>query len=216
MIALIAGASGLVGKVLLAQLLEDNTYTEVRILVRRQIDLVHPKLRQVIADFDNLAKGELAFHGVHKAFCTLGTTMAKAGSKEAFYKVDYTYILSFAEMAKKHGASHFILVSSMGADANSRIYYSKVKGEVENAVKALNFTALHILQPSILLGNRQESRLGERIGIGVAKLFAMLIPSNYKGIEAAQVALAMRVLAADGRTGTYITQSGALQKLKFK
>lgn len=205
--AVIAGASGLIGKQLMYKLLESAFYQKVIVLVRRELPLKHPKIEQLIVDFDNLAYYQEQLKG-DDFFCCLGTTMKKAGNKEAFYKVDFTYCLELAKIALQNKASSFNLVSAIGSDINSSIYYSKVKGELEKALEALHFSQLNIFQPSILIGNRVEFRLGEKIGIGIAQVISPLMFGGfqkYKPIHVAQVANAM-LNAAQKKTDKKVTR----------
>jgi len=192
-IAVLAGASGLIGKQLMYKLLESTFYQKVIVLVRKEIPIKHSKIEQLVIDFDHLAHYQEQLQA-NDFFCCLGTTMKKAGSKDAFYKVDFTYCLELAKTASQNHAKSFNLVSAIGSDANSSIYYSKVKGDLEKALEELHFPQLNIFQPSILIGNRVEFRLGERIGIGIAQVISPLLIGGlqkYKPIYAAQVANAM-------------------------
>lgn len=137
--------------------------------------------------------------------------MKKAGSREAFHKVDYQYPIDIARLAKTNGASLFSIVTAMGADTKSTFFYNRVKGEVERDLAALNLPALLLFRPSLLLGNRNESRFGERLAEGAMRLFNPLIPAKYKGIEASKVANAMLTTAQQGLTGTHIFESDQLQ-----
>jgi uncharacterized protein YbjT (DUF2867 family) len=206
--ALIAGATGLVGSYLLRMLLQSDRYNKVIALVRHPIDIQDPKLEQKIIDFNKLAvtPGLIA----DDVFCCLGTTMKKAGSKEKFYQVDFTYVTELAKITSRQFASQFLVISSMGADPNSSFYYNRVKGEMEEAVKKLPFTAVHIFRPSLLTGHRSETRLGEKVGsvlMGGLK-FAMLGPlRKYRSIPAQVVAKAMLQMAIDNGGGIKIHQS---------
>lgn len=208
--ALILGASGLIGRQLTEQLLTNEAYHSVRILVRKPLDLQHPKLEQQIYDYNapdaNLLQAD-------HVYCCLGTTIKTAGSAAAFTKVDYDYVVQTAALAQQQGATHLAVVSSMGADANSKLLYSRVKGEMEAALQAQNWQSLYILRPSLLLGNRQEFRLGERIGQVLANGLSFLIPDRYKGIEGSQVAKAMQYYLTSGQTGTHIMESDVLRKV---
>jgi uncharacterized protein YbjT (DUF2867 family) len=209
--AIVLGASGLVGTELTKQLLENPAYEKVLILVRKEIHLQHPKLVQHCIDFDNFAKYANLIQG-DDAFCCLGTTMKIAGSKEAFYKVDYEYVNNFARLAFQNGVKHFAMISAMGANANSLVYYNRVKGEIEKTVSAYRFHATYICRPAMLLGNRAEKRIGEEIGMTIGNIFGFLIPNKYKNIEAAQVAKAMIKLVLQGSLGLYHIESDQLQK----
>ena len=201
--ALIAGASGLVGSHLLRMLLQSDRYSQVISVGRRELAIIHPKLDQQIVDFDHLKKSapELAAEDVF--FC-LGTTIKKAGTKEAFYKVDHTYVTQLAEITLRRNASQFLVVSSMGADAGSRVFYNRVKGEMERDVRALGFQSLHIFRPALLLGERDEHRTGEEIGARIMKPLSKIMFGplrRYRPIQAETVANAMlRVAAQDLKT----------------
>jgi uncharacterized protein YbjT (DUF2867 family) len=171
--ALIIGATGLVGEQCLNELLNSVAYEKVIALTRKPIKSPKAKLQCLVTDFENLdsLKDQLKADDI---FCAIGTTIAKAGSKEAFRKVDFEIPLKVAEIAKQNGATRFILVSSLGADAKSSVFYSKVKGELEEAVKKLRYDWLVIFRPSILLGDRKEKRTGEQIGRFVAEKFSFL------------------------------------------
>lgn len=210
--AIIIGASGLVGKELSIQLLNNEAYSEVHVLVRKELDLKNVKLFQHVIDFDNINRYSNLIKG-DDAFCCLGTTMKIAGSKEAFYKVDYEYVNNFARLAFQNGIKNFAMVSSMGANANSSVYYSKVKGEIEKAIIAYRFNATFICRPSMLIGERQDKRIGEEIGILVSNAFDFLIPNKYKSITGKQVAKAMMTLVSQGGLGVHIIESDKLHKM---
>lgn len=192
--AIIFGASGLVGGHCLALLLEHPAYKKVISFGRRKLATNHHRLEQHTIDFEKLDSFESLIKG-HDLFSCLGTTMANAGSKEAFYKVDFTYVYESARIAVKNGVNQVLLVSSVGADSESLIYYSKVKGEIEAALKKLPFWAVRVFQPSILLGDRDEDRIGEKIGVVLGKSIDWITGGNllgkYKPIEAEDVAKAM-------------------------
>lgn len=210
--AIIAGSSGLVGSELLKKLLESELYSKVTILVRSQLPIEHPKLHQSIVNFSQLTSKELECDDV---FCCLGTTMKTAGSKDAFKLVDYEYPVKLAQEAKEAGASRYFLVSAAGADAKSRIFYSQVKGQTEAAISDIGFGTVYIFRPSMLLGHRKEFRLGEYIGKAIMKGLSFLIPSAFKGIEAAQVAHSMFLCAKKEDTGVQIvTNKMMLEMMK--
>lgn len=207
--ALLAGATGLVGGHLLEQLLDDPRYGTVVALVRRPLERQHPKLRQEIIDFDQPDPAQIAGDDL---FCALGTTLRKAGSKEAQYRIDCTYPYAIGKVAKANGVRQYLLVSSVGADAQSSNFYLKTKGDLEGKLRALDFEMFVSARPSILLGARSEFRLGERIGIALAQVFAFLIPKKYRGIHAAKVAAALIQLANTGLSGMHIVESDQLQR----
>lgn len=209
--ALVVGATGLVGQHLVDQLLKVANYSEVRVLVRNPLGKKHPKLREIQFNFQQpeaeLVQGD-------DVFCCLGTTMKKAGSKEAFHTVDYEYPLLVARLAHQNGAQCFLIVTAMGADPKSFFYYNQVKGEVEEDLKKTGFDCLHFIRPSLLLGKRNEMRMGEKVGEVVMKILdpVMVGPlKKYKAIEAARVAKAMVALAQRPAKGVFVHPSDELQ-----
>lgn len=208
--ALVIGASGLVGSALVKQLSEDGNYTSIRILVRKYIDFNNPKVEQIIFDFDKPLNNVLIANDI---FCCLGTTIRKAGSKDAFKKVDYFYPLETAKTALRNGAEKFALVSSMGANKKSSIFYSRIKGEIEEAISQLNYQALYIFRPSMLLGNRNEFRLGELAGKGIMTAFSFIIPAKYKAVHADKVAASMIQYMKSEKYGIHIIESNIIGKV---
>lgn len=197
--ALLLGASGLVGNEVVNQLLMENDvdsefyFNKVKVYVRKPLSIVHPKLEQYVVNFDSLTDYNSLING-DVVFCCMGTTIKAAGSKEAFIKVDYTYPLAFAKIAKQNGVDKFLLVSSLGADSGSSNFYLKVKGDIEQALTLLQFKSFIILRPSMLLGDRKEFRLTELIGKFFMKIFSFIFIGKlkmYKAIEASVVAKAM-------------------------
>ena len=160
---LIIGATGATGKDLLAKLLEDDTYSEVHCFVRKPMSISHPKLHAHVVDFDTPEAWSDLLHG-DVAFSCLGTTLAVAGSKDAQWRVDYDYQYAFAEHCKNNGVPTFVLVSAAGAKAQSKLFYNRMKGQLEEAVKALEFTRLLIFQPSVLV-RKESDRKGEQFGL---------------------------------------------------
>ena len=208
--ALLLGATGLVGSRCLARLLADPAYARVRVLGRRCPADVHPKLECDRIDFDRLEDEPVSF-AADDVFCCLGTTMAKAGSEEDFRRVDLEYPVRAAARAAEEGADQFLVVSSLGADPDSRIFYSRVKGEMEAAVKRLPFRAVWILRPSLLLGSRAEARFGERVAAALSRPLAPLLVGplrRYRPIPADDVAAAMLRLAALDGTGGVVESDG--------
>lgn len=218
--ALILGATGLIGGLCLRRLLDDETYATVIAVTRRKIPLAHSRFQQKIIDFHNL---EEELQGVHvdDVYCCIGTTIKKAGSEEAFRQVDYSYPLVIAEILKKQGASHFLLVSAMGADSASRFFYNRVKGDLEAAVKGLEYAFVTIARPSLLVGDRQESRPLEQLGNGILGLLSPLLVGGFqriKPIEADKVAAALVLQAravAKGKRSESVTvlDSACMQNL---
>lgn len=205
--AIIAGATGLIGNQLLEKLLENSHYNKVIALVRKEIPMNSPKLIQLIVDFNNLNLEDPNLKA-DDVFCCLGTTINKAGSQEEFYKVDFQYCLNLAIETHKNGASNFYLVSAFGANAKSKVFYNSVKGKIEDAIKTVGFNSFFIFQPSLLLGNRTEFRLGEKIMQVILKPLSKLMIGSmkkYAAIESNQVAKAMYWIAiSNNKTGTHI------------
>lgn len=208
MIALIAGATGLIGGQLLDLLLDSNRYDSVVALTRKELPK-HSKLIQVKMDQTMGNLGSTL--GIDDVFCSLGTTMAKARSKEKFYEVDFTYPFLLAKNSLGMGAKQFLIVSALGANKNSSVYYSRVKGEIEEAVSGLGFISLHIFRPSLLLGPRQENRSAEEAAKFFYKVFGFIVPKKYKAIESVTVARAMLQFASREQTGIFIHESAELQ-----
>lgn len=216
--ALIAGASGLVGGHCLNLLLESDRYSQVISIGRRELPLIHPKLDQQVIDFDRMQKyaSDLVADDI---YCCLGTTIKKAGSKEAFHKVDYTYVAELARITASKNATQFLVVSAMGANAGSFIFYNKVKGEMEEFVKQQDFKAVHIFQPSLLLGDREEERTGEELATKIMEPLSPLMIGplkKYKPIEAEMVARAMVYAAALNETGLHTHSSDEIASLGSK
>ena len=213
--ALIVGATGLTGGYCLRNLLMDDRYERVTALTRNPIPLKNPKLDVRQVDFDQLSN-EADLFAANDVFCCLGTTIAKAGSRAAFRKVDYSYPLAIAEKALAAGAHSFSLISSVGANPNSRIFYSRVKGEIESAISQLGYNLVLIYRPSLLTGARSEVRFGEKIGEFLMGLFnPVLIGSlkKYRSISAETVALAMANQVYVESAGSHIFESDKIVKL---
>ncbi|MBD2757589.1 oxidoreductase [Spirosoma validum] len=207
--ALVLGATGLIGDLLTHRLVDSPFYSNVKVLVRKSLNWQHPRLQEVQFDFDH-PNGLVT--QADDIFCCLGTTIKKAGSKEAFRKVDYQYPLDIARLGLTNGSQQFAIVTAMGADAGSSIFYNRVKGEVERDLTSLKYPTLLVFRPSLLLGNRSENRLGERIASGVMRLFNPVIPDKYKGIDAEKVANAMLTTMQQGLEGKHVFESDTLQK----
>ncbi|MEZ5081943.1 MAG: oxidoreductase [Bacteroidales bacterium] len=213
--ALIAGATGLVGSELLQQLMKDNEYSQIHVLVRNPIDVKSKKIIVHQINFDELESVEIN-EKIDHVFCTLGTTIKKAKTKENFRKVDYDYVLALGRKAKEWNSEKFLMVSSLGANATSAIFYSRVKGEIENALKELGLPHLFIFRPSLLMGNRKEQRAGEKTAVAVYKIINPLFVGKlrkYKGIQARQVAMAMLNTAINKNESIRIFESDEIQKI---
>lgn len=215
-VALVVGASGLVGSQLLTCLLESPDYDAVTLWVRRPLPVTHPKLSQQVVDFDGLAGPTPEPVRADDIFCCLGTTIGKAGSQAAFRKVDLDYPVQIGRLAKAAGAKRYLIVTAMGADPHSRIFYNRVKGEVEAGLSALGFPALHIFRPSLLLGERQEVRVGEAVGSVLARAIAPLMGGSlrkYRPIKGRTVARAMLAAALADGAGTHIYLSDQIEAM---
>ena len=206
--AMIAGATGLVGSHLLTLLLSGDQYGKVIAITRKPLP-DHPRLVQVTFDMAE-AKNYTAYRA-DDVYCCLGTTIAVAGSKDNFRKVDFVYPASMAKAMQGISASQYLLVSALGANKASSIFYNRVKGEVEDEITHVGYRCVQIFRPSLLLGDRAEKRSGEDAAKIFYKLFGFLIPKKYKGIEAAKVAKAMYYCAALDQSGVHIHESGDLQ-----
>ncbi len=212
--ALVFGASGLVGTELVNLLLANADYNAVISYGRSPISAKHPKLKQVQGSFEDLDSNPDVFN-VQDLYCCLGTTIKKAKTKEAFQKIDFEYVKKIASIASAKGVSSFAVVSSIGADKNSGNFYLKTKGEMEESLKKLSFERLIILQPSILLGERKEKRLGEKIG----KLFIQILSpillgklKKYRGVQAKHVAQKMIDAILHKKPGTFVIPSDQINK----
>lgn len=213
--AILFGGSGLVGGYCLDLLLDSPIYEKVLCFGRSKLNRKHRKLEQFIVDFDNLAKAKNLICG-NDLFCTFGTTIKKAGSQEIFRKVDYEYPKEIATIASSNGVSQFILVSSVGADSKSKVFYSQVKGELEDAIKKLPFWGIHILRPSMLLGKREERRPLEKIGIIFFKGMDFLVGDllgKYQPVKAEDVAKAMVMEAQNLEGGINRLTSDAMVEI---
>lgn len=207
--AVVTGGTGLVGRELLKLLSSDPRYGSIRALVRRIPDYTPPpRVSWVLHDF---GRPDPANFSGDELYCCLGTTIRQAGSQEKFREVDQDYVIDSARMACQQGCRRLALISAMGASAKSRVFYNRVKGETEAAVKNLPFEACHILRPSLLLGERAEKRTGEKIAQRLMPLFRFLIPANYRAIQASDVANAMINLMNNGQRGFHIHLSGSLK-----
>ncbi|MBI1183199.1 NAD(P)H-binding protein [bacterium] len=213
-IALIVGSTGLVGSHLLSLLLDSPYYSQVVALVRKPTGRSHEKLKENCVDFDKLETALSAVQA-HDVFLCLGSTMKKAGSQANFRKVDYDYPLQIAQQMLANGAQQLAVVSALGAKASSKIFYNRVKGELEEELKKLNYEGLFIMQPSLLMGNRPEFRLGERIG---QKLMCLADPlmvgaaRQFRSINAFDVATAMHDVANSNQKGVFIIKSEQIKE----
>lgn len=187
-IALVLGATGLVGRELVEQLLNDPHYSQVVALVRRPFDRQHPKLRQELLDFDQPDASKIQGDDL---FCALGTTLKQAGSKDAQYRIDCMYPAQIGLIARQNGVQQYLLVSALGANADSSNFYLRTKGDLEQKIRGLQFDNFVAARPSLLLGDRKESRLGETIGGALSWVFKPLLPGKYRAVGAEKVANAL-------------------------
>ncbi|HZH68218.1 MAG TPA: hypothetical protein VFD65_03375 [Chitinophagales bacterium] len=208
-VAIIAGGTGLVGRHVIEHLVKDSFFDKIYVLNRRTVDYDSGKVHEIIVDFEDLSPSLVGIQPTH-AFCTLGTTIKKAGSREAFRKVDQEYVMNFALAVFSLGCKNFNVVTALGTNKASSIFYNQVKFEVSQSLEKVGFEQLNIIQPSLLLGDREEKRLGEDIMQLLFKYTRTLWAGplkNVAGIQGSQVAKAMVAIAKKERKGVYRIQS---------
>ena len=206
-VAIVAGATGLVGSALVEQLAADRTWREVRALVRHTPPEMSGRMVvPVSVDYSRLDPPP-AWAAADHVFCALGTTMRRAGSAAEFRRVDFEFPVALARATLLRGARHFLLVSAVGAAPDSRVFYNRVKGEVEQAIAALGFRAVTIARPSLLLGRRREPRLGEQLG----KVVGLLAPPRWRPVRADHVARALLEAARRDEPGVRILENRELR-----
>ena len=188
------GATGLVGQLVLARLLESPGVARVVAPTRRPLALRHPALENPVVDFDALP-ADAPWWAVDAAICTLGTTLAVAGSRDAFRRVDHDYPLAVARLARGQGARTFVLTSAMGADAHSSVFYNRVKGELEEAIAALDYPTLVVVRPGLIDGERSERRPAEAAALVVSRALRPLLPAKWRPSRAARIADALAAAA---------------------
>ena len=213
--ALLVGATGMVGGHCLELLLADPTWARVTVIARRPSGRTHPKLVERVVDFDRLDEAGDAFAS-DDVFCCLGTTIKAAGSQEAFSRVDHDYVLRSAELARAQGARRFLLVTALGADPGSRVFYNRVKGEAERDVCAMAFEGIAVLRPSLLLGERAGRRPAEALAQKAAPLLSPLLVGplrKYRAIPGSWVARAMVRLAKEDVTGVRVVENDEIAAL---
>ena len=213
-IALLAGATGLVGRELLPLLLDDGDIEEVVVLSRRPLATPHPKLQQGIIAFDQLQNFVLP--PVDDFYCCLGTTIRQAGSREAFREVDVVYPVTIARMALAAGATRCFFVSAMGADPKSRVFYNQMKGELEEELMQLELRTVYAFRPSLLAGDRTEFRAAERVALALALPLSFLLPPRIRPIAAADVARAMHTCGRRSETGRFAILSDEIRQIAAK
>lgn len=209
--ALLIGSTGLIGSQLVDLLLKESHYDKVIAISRKTLEISHPKLVNVVCELSQL-QNHTASLIADDVFCCLGTTMKVAKSKEAFSAVDFDAPLAIAKISKENGARQYLLISALGANKSSGIFYNRVKGEVEEAIATIGFGGFNIFRPSLLTGSRTEQRAGEQAAKVFYKFFGLLIPTKYKAIESAKVARAMLASAMQEQKGMRIHESDELQK----
>lgn len=192
--AIVLGATGLTGSHLLELLLQDPNYDRVKVFTRKKLTISDPKIEEHIVDLLKLSDYADEFTA-DVVFCCVGTTKAKTPDKTLYSAIDYGIPVEAAKLAKHNSISHFIVISALGANPNSKVFYSRLKGEMERDVLAQQIEYTHLLQPSLIVGDRGEKRMGEDISKYVMKLFGFLIPARYKMIYGKTIAKAMIQLA---------------------
>lgn len=202
--ACIIGSSGLIGSNILKELLQNASIQKIRVLVRKPLEIKDEKLEQIVVNFTDLSQLKKALEGSQVVFCAIGTTRKKTKNLDEYRKIDVDIPLNTAKICKELGGTHFILVSSVGANAQSNNFYLRLKGETEMQINALHLSRFSVFRPSMLLGSRQEFRFGEKIGQILMRFFSFLIPSNYKPIEARLVALSMISVALNPTGGSNV------------
>lgn len=210
--AILVGATGLVGREILRQLLADPRFSAVTVLGRRSVGVTHPKLREHVVDFDRPDTWESLVHG-DVLLSALGTTLKAAGSKDAQYRVDYTYQLHVAQAARGNGCETCVLVSSTGASPRAAVFYSRMKGELERDIEALGFSRTRVLRPGPLDGDRTQHRTGERWMLRVLRPLSGVLPAAARPIHAEVVARAAIAAALDPTPGALRLEAGDLFRL---
>lgn len=190
--AIVVGATGLVGSELVRLLMEDDNYNKIKIFTRRTLSTDHIKIEEYIVDFDLIDEWKSKIAG-DVLFSAMGTTIRKAGGKKQQYKIDFTFQYEAAKAASENGVDNYVLVSSMGANSKSTIFYSRMKGQLDDAVRELPFNHVYIMRPSALVGTRSEERAGEKFMIQVTSNLVKILPflKKYKPIDAKIVAKSM-------------------------
>lgn len=205
---ILAGATGLVGRHVLARALADPRVTHVVAPTRRPLP-AHPNLDAPLVDFDALP-ADAAWWRADAVICALGTTMKTAGSRDAFRRVDHDYPLAIADLARRHGTPVYVLNSAMGADAQSRVFYNRVKGELESALRTRGFSSLTLVRPGLIGGDRDERRLGETLATHVLRTLHPLLPRKWRINPAERIADALLDAALDPPAGVHVVASDAL------
>jgi uncharacterized protein YbjT (DUF2867 family) len=211
--ALLLGATGLTGSRLLTLLLDSELYATVTIYTRKPSGISHPQLREMVVDYDNWKDPVQA----DDVFCCLGTTIKQAKTKEAFTKVDLDYPVKIAKLQYAAGSQKFLVVSALGSSPRSSIFYSRVKGMMEEELKQIGYAGLFIFRPAIITGERKEPRMGEGIGLAISKILSplMLGPlKKYRPVSALAIARAMLHAAQSGSAGTRVIPSDEIKSFE--
>jgi len=210
--AIIAGASGLIGRSLTKELLRSENYGQVIALVRKPLGIQHDKLKEQIINFDELSSAE--FPKGDDVFCCLGTTQKKTPNQEDYRKVDYDYCMNFAKRALEEGADRLFLISSLGAKRGARNFYLNLKGELEHDISFLNFRTIYIFRPSLLRGDRSENRPGEKFAQAFTRIIPFIGPwKKYRPIHADKVVDAMMKVSQQEDKGCYFYDSLRMQRM---
>lgn len=217
--ALIIGATGLVGSELTRQILASDDYSQVNIISRSKTGFDDYRINEVNVDFEKISDLQKLFRA-DDIFCCIGTTMKKAGSKEKFMRIDYHYPMEIARLAREEGAmKNFLVVTAVGSNPDSSIFYNQVKGELERDLRQLDLRSLHIFRPSLLLGDRDEFRLWESIAKGFSAFLSFFLIGSEKkiwAIESEKVARAMLKAAREGRDGTHYYEPSKIRAIAGK
>ncbi len=213
--ALIIGSTGLIGAHLKEEILGNPDYDTLTTLIRSHTQEEHEKLTEVKIDFDTLHINQNYFQ-VDDLYICLGTTRKKAGSKENFRKVDYGYVVEAARLGKENGVKRLAVVSAIGADEESSFFYNQVKGEMEKEVAELGIQSTYFFRPSLLLGERKELRLGEKVGEVLGRAVQPILRGRwekYRSIHGKEVAKAMVKFLKNGRNGVHVVESDMIAKI---
>ena len=205
---LILGATGLVGRSVLSQALADRSVRRVVAPTRKPLP-PHARLHNPQPNFERLPE-DADWWTVDAVVCALGTTIAKAGSREAFYRVDHDLPLRAAELALAHGARAYALNSALGADPQSRVFYSRTKGELERDLQKLGYPSLTLVRPGLIGGEREESRPAEQIGVTLSQWLRPLLPLRYRVVPAENIAHHLLLAASAARHGVHVVPSEAM------
>jgi uncharacterized protein YbjT (DUF2867 family) len=211
---LLLGATGLVGGECLKLLLREGTYEHITILTRSPLatPVQDARLSHHIVDFNRLDEYRHLMRADH-VICALGTTIKQAKTKDNFYRVDFTYAYEIARASSEQGAEHYLLVSSIGADPGSLVYYSQVKGKLEEAVRNIPWRSVSIFRPSLIVGERRVVRFKEEASRRLAGLFAFVIPQKYRPVHASDIATAILRVAIENRAGVRVIESDEITRI---